>query len=134
MTQRFVAQFVSGMETPTLARHQLDRWLPSSVGEGERGALRLLVSELVTNCVRHARAGDDAPVELSVRLRPDGVRVEVRDSGPGFEPQSEPRPRGADGGYGLFLVERMASRWGVDTRDGTRVWFELELELEPAGA
>ena len=44
----------------------------------------------------------------------------------GFKP-GKPKPRGADGGFGLFLVERMASRWGIDTRDGTRVWFELEL-------
>ncbi|HWT22615.1 MAG TPA: ATP-binding protein [Solirubrobacteraceae bacterium] len=128
MTQRFVARFASGLETPTLARHQLDDWLPASVGEGPRGALRLLVSELVTNCVRHARAGSEAPVELSLRLGDAGVRVEVRDSGPGFRPQARPTPRGADGGYGLFLVERMASRWGVDSEGGTRVWFELEFE------
>jgi serine/threonine-protein kinase RsbW len=127
MTQRFIAHFLSNLETPTLARRQLDRWLPASVGEGERGALRLLVSELVTNCVRHAGSGDGAAVELALRVEPTTIRVEVHDRGMGFEPPATPRPRGADGGYGLFLVERMASRWGVDTRDGTRVWFELDI-------
>ena len=123
----FSARFVSGVETPTLARHQLDRWLPASLGEGDRGALRLLVSELVTNCVRHAKVTGDAPVELAVRVAGGTIRVEVHDGGTGFTAPRTPRPRGADGGYGLYLVERMATRWGVDTRVGTRVWFELDL-------
>ena len=127
MTQRFIAHFLSDLETPTLARRQLDRWLPASVGEHDRGALRLLVSELVTNCVRHGASDGDTAVELALRVAPSSIRVEVHDGGTGFEPPAKPQPRGADGGYGLFLVERMASRWGVDTRDGTRVWFELDL-------
>ena len=131
MTARFQAEFASGLDTPTLARRQLDRWLPSSLEDAHRGALRLLVSELVTNCVRHAEAAADAPVELALQLGPRTIRVEVRDSGRGFVPHAEPTPRGADGGYGLFLVERMASRWGVDTREGTGVWFELDVA--PAG-
>jgi serine/threonine-protein kinase RsbW len=127
VTQGFSAHFVSGMETPTLARRQLDRWLPASVREDERGALRLLVSELVTNCVRYGAPADDASVELAVRVAGRMIRVEVHDGGAGFVPDHA-RPRGAEGGYGLFLVERMASRWGVDTDRGTRVWFELDLE------
>jgi len=123
----FSAQFASSVETPTLARRQLDRWLPAWLGEGERGALRLLVSELVTNCVRHAKASADAPVELAVRVAGRTIRVEVHDGGTGFTPPGHPRPRGSDGGYGLYLVERLASRWGVDTGAGTRVWFELDV-------
>jgi serine/threonine-protein kinase RsbW len=121
------ASFLPGLETPALARRQLDRWLPSSLGDAERGALRLLVSELVTNCVRHAVPRDDEAVELAVQVAAERIRVEVHDAGTGFEPAAAPRPHGADGGYGLFLVERMASRWGVDCEQGTRVWFELDL-------
>jgi hypothetical protein len=52
------------------------------------------------------------------------VRVEVIDSGSGFAP--EPRdPARATGGFGLFLVDTQAARWGVDREGGTRVWFEL---------
>jgi anti-sigma regulatory factor (Ser/Thr protein kinase) len=122
-----VATFLPGIETPALARRQLDRWLPSSLGDAERGALRLLVSELVTNCVRHALPSEDEAVELAVQVAAERIRVEVRDGGPGFEPETTPQPHGADGGYGLFLVERMASRWGVDRERGTSVWFELDL-------
>jgi len=128
MSPAFSACYASGLDTPSVARHELERWLPDSLGESERGALRLLVSELVTNSIRHA-GETEAPVALDVRIDDGTIRVEVGDRGTGFEPKL-PVPRGADegfGGYGLFLVERMASRWGVDTADGTRVWFELDL-------
>jgi anti-sigma regulatory factor (Ser/Thr protein kinase) len=125
VTLSFTARFDPALETPSLARHQLENWLPESLADSHRGALRLLVSELVTNSVRHV-TGSKQPVELAVRIGSRVIRVEVRDGGSGFEP-GKPEPRGAEGGFGLFLVERMASRWGVDTRDGTRVWFELDL-------
>ena len=121
----FSASFAPALETPALARHELDRWLPSSLADSARGVLRLLVSELVTNSVRHV-AGSTRPVELAVRINKSAIRVEVCDGGAGFEPGTL-EPRGADGGFGLFLVERMATRWGIDTQDGTRVWFELEV-------
>jgi anti-sigma regulatory factor (Ser/Thr protein kinase) len=125
MSLSFSASFEPALETPSLARHQLEDWLPESLNDSHRGALRLLVSELVTNSVRHV-TGSKRPVELAVRIGSRTIRVEVRDGGSGFQP-GKPEPRGADGGFGLFLVERMASRWGVDTHDGTRVWFELDL-------
>jgi anti-sigma regulatory factor (Ser/Thr protein kinase) len=125
MTVSFKASFEPALETPALARHELEGWLPDSLGDSHRGALRLLVSELVTNSVRHV-TGSKQPVELAVRIGSRTIRVEVRDGGSGFRP-GKPEPRGAEGGFGLYLVERMASRWGVDTRDGTRVWFELDL-------
>jgi anti-sigma regulatory factor (Ser/Thr protein kinase) len=125
MSLNFSASFEPALETPALARHQLEDWLPESLNDSHRGALRLLVSELVTNSVRHV-PGSGRPVELAVRIGSRTIRVEVRDGGSGFRP-GKPEPRGADGGFGLFLVERLASRWGVDTRDGTRVWFELDL-------
>jgi anti-sigma regulatory factor (Ser/Thr protein kinase) len=128
MTARFSASYASERDTPSVARHELDRWLPDWLQENARGAVRLLVSELVTNSVRHG-ADRDEPVVLDVRIQGQTIHVEVRDHGEGFEPV-RPVPRGAAagfGGYGLYLVERMASRWGVDTRNGTRVWFELDL-------
>jgi anti-sigma regulatory factor (Ser/Thr protein kinase) len=121
----FSASFAPALETPALARHELEAWLPSSLEESARSALRLLVSELVTNSVRHV-SGSKEPVALHVDIRDRSIRVEVHDGGAGFQP-GRPEPRGADGGFGLFLVERMASRWGVEVRDGTRVWFELDV-------
>jgi anti-sigma regulatory factor (Ser/Thr protein kinase) len=85
--------------------------------------LRLLVTELVANSVRHA---DAEAVTLKVVVGPRAVLTEVTDAGPGFDPASTGTPRADHSGWGLFLVERLAKRWGV-TRAGqaTRVWFEL---------
>jgi anti-sigma regulatory factor (Ser/Thr protein kinase) len=88
-----------------------------------RETLRLLVTELVANSIRHADA--DA-VTLRVVIGPSAVRTEVTDSGPGFDPARTGSPRADDTGWGLFLVERLAERWGVATAGhATRVWFEL---------
>jgi serine/threonine-protein kinase RsbW len=83
--------------------------------------VRLLISELVTNALRH---GDgEEPVELHARWG-FNVRVEVTDHGDGFAPT--PRSTTDEpGGYGLFLVGSLADRWGVESDDGTTVWFEL---------
>jgi anti-sigma regulatory factor (Ser/Thr protein kinase) len=88
----------------------------------ERQTLQLLVSELVTNAIRHANCQE--PFELRARWNSE-VRVEVVDHGGGFVP----RPRAGDlaepGGFGLYLVGRLADSWGVETDHTTCVWFVL---------
>ena len=54
------------------------------------------------------------------------IRVEVHDSGPGFEPPEAPPTLYRESGFGLFLVDRIADRWGVSSDGGTTVWFELD--------
>jgi anti-sigma regulatory factor (Ser/Thr protein kinase) len=86
--------------------------------------LRLLVTELVTNGVRHG--SERGPVAMAVRLGDAKVRVEVTDGGRGFSPPAAPMPHDdGSGGWGLQLVDRVASRWGVEVHDATCVWFEL---------
>ena len=90
------------------------------------GDVRLLVSERVTNALRHAGLGERDRITLSVHMRDDAVRVEVSDPGSGFDPATMPAdPQEADG-WGLYLVSTLSDAWGVDTEGGeTRVWFEL---------
>ena len=85
--------------------------------------LRLLVTELVTNSVRHTAADC---VTLRVAVGKSVVLTEVADTGPGFEPECVERAGDQNTGWGLFLVERLAQSWGVK-HDGPskRVWFEL---------
>ena len=85
--------------------------------------MRLLVTELVTNSVKHARAEN---VVLKVLVGRSSVWTEVTDEGPGFDPATTGFPRDDKTGWGLFLVERLAHRWGV-AKEGhnTKVWFEL---------
>jgi anti-sigma regulatory factor (Ser/Thr protein kinase) len=84
----------------------------------------LLVSELVTNAVLHARA----PVDVVVRKGRNAVRVEVFDEGVG-SPQLGFHEIDAVQGRGLGLVQAVAARWGVnEDRDGGKtVWFEINL-------
>jgi serine/threonine-protein kinase RsbW len=104
------------------AREKLVEALSPRLDRDRLETLRLLVSELVTNAVRHGQR--DRPVEVRAWWN-DRVRVEVVDHGHGFAPL--PRSHQADdpGGYGLYLVGTLAGRWGVESDDSTTVWFEL---------
>ena len=61
------------------------------------------------------------------------IRLEVSDPGEGFSADlPKPTARGP-GGWGLFLTERLADRWGVDREGGwTTVWLEVDLDLPGA--
>src|SRR5205823_3520567 len=87
----------------------------------------LLVSELVTNSVRHGGLRPDQEIELIVNTTPENLRVEVAEPGEGFEfdPGSQRRFSGdtPSGGWGLYLVDRLSSAWGVEDNDVTKVWF-----------
>jgi anti-sigma regulatory factor (Ser/Thr protein kinase) len=84
----------------------------------------LLISELVTNSVRHAGLGPDDRIDITADWSGTRLRVQVRDRGRPERPElSVVRPTpGAESGWGLYLVDRLASRWGT-TPDG--YWFEL---------
>jgi anti-sigma regulatory factor (Ser/Thr protein kinase) len=86
--------------------------------------LMLLVSEVVSNAVLHSQAPPDTPIVLTTSVTEDAIHVTVADFGEGFFPQPR-EPGAARGGYGLYLLEKVARRWGVDHVGGTRVWFEL---------
>jgi integral membrane sensor domain MASE1/anti-sigma regulatory factor (Ser/Thr protein kinase) len=97
--------------------------------------LRLLVSEMVTNCVRHARLSPGDPIRLLVEQSDRTLRVEVTDPGRGFNPETAGASREDVGGWGLFLTERLADRWGVDRDEGwTTVWLEMDLVLADPGS
>ncbi len=91
--------------------------------------IRLLVSELVTNGVRHTGQGPTGWVRLVIRLDHDGVRVEVSDPGPGFDEVRLPTIY-QESGWGLYLVEQVSSRWGVERAKGTTVWFEVDCPVK----
>jgi anti-sigma regulatory factor (Ser/Thr protein kinase) len=86
----------------------------------------LLVSELVTNCVVHAGLAPGQDIELRLARRLDTVRIEVRDGGRGFADTLVHGRR--SNGFGLYLVEQLADRWGVVRGDLTCVWFEVDSE------
>lgn len=117
------------LEAVGMARDVISRILRDSVIPPELiDDAQLLTSEIVTNVVRHARLDSTDSLGLSVDVSPDRLRVEVADGGPGFDQASLVEPSAdAMAGWGLFLVGRLADRWGVARDDPNVVWFELNL-------
>jgi serine/threonine-protein kinase RsbW len=115
---------------PGLARQATrDALLSWQLAHLEETAI-LLVSELVTNVVRHACS---RALAMALRLEPEGASllIEIHDSDP-----HEPRPRMPGGlgesGFGFVLVEALAGKWGVrQTATGKAVWVELDAR-QPA--
>lgn len=117
------ATFDQNLASARAARRFMDETLRTWAVEELLDAVNLLVSELVTNAVVHARSEP----EVAVVLTSDALRVEVADRGEG----SAELKAAADfdtSGRGIALVDMMAARWGVDPRadGGKAVWFELE--------
>jgi anti-sigma regulatory factor (Ser/Thr protein kinase) len=113
------------VEAPAIARAAVSgRFQGFALSGSLCYTLALLVSELVSNAVRHSEGSAEAPIVLSATVTNETIRVTVTDAGRGFTPS--PRdPAGTQGGFGLQLLETAAARWGVDSGGPTRVWFEL---------
>jgi anti-sigma regulatory factor (Ser/Thr protein kinase) len=121
-----------GEVAPSLARNALQE-VPRLRGDLDR--LRLMVSELVTNSVRHAHLHRSDEIQLLLLEKPNGIRVEVKNPGDGYEAASKAlanlHPRSADappseGGFGLILVAVLADRLGARRDRGTIIWFEID--------
>lgn len=83
----------------------------------------LLVSELVSNVVRHTKRNE---LTVSAETLGDGTfRVEVAHEGRGFLPQIRQRSKARISGWGLEIVDQLASRWGARSAPHAAVWFEL---------
>jgi two-component sensor histidine kinase len=94
------------------------------LGPDARANVALIVSELVTNTVRHGSSSPDG--ELSVVLRREGDRVsgEVCGHGPEFSWAAHEPELSEPGGLGLLLVDQIADRWGITNNSHVCVWFE----------
>ena len=126
----------SDATAPGLARRALGE-LPPPLGV-DPADLRLMVSELVTNSVRHAQAAPSERIELDIFEMGAGIHVEVRDPGSGYAsvakalgvirvlPRSE--ETSAEGGFGLLVVADLADRCGARWDGGTVTWFELDRD------
>jgi anti-sigma regulatory factor (Ser/Thr protein kinase) len=112
------------VEAPAMARAALTGLFNEfDVSPSEQHTLMLLASEVISNAVQHSPGPAEIPVQLAATVGVEIVQIAVTDAGRGFTPRR--RHPGADGGYGLYLLDKAASRWGIDQVGGTRVWFEF---------
>jgi anti-sigma regulatory factor (Ser/Thr protein kinase) len=106
-------------------------WLASRaaalVDDDGQANLALVISEIVTNAVRHGKPGGE--IRVAATPKDDYLCVQVTDEGSGFVPTPGAMASEPGGGFGLFLVEQLTRRWGM-TRENmrTRVWFEFDYE------
>jgi anti-sigma regulatory factor (Ser/Thr protein kinase) len=113
------------VQAPAIARAAVaGRCAGIELGGSLAHSLALLVSEVVSNAVRHSSGPPDDPIELTTAITDEVIRVTVTDAGEGFTPRPRDPGRTHDG-YGLYLLEKVATRWGVECRGETKVWFEL---------
>ncbi|MEU9608557.1 ATP-binding protein [Streptomyces sp. NPDC048057] len=111
-------------------RKELAGWGLAGIEE----AALIVLSELLTNAVRHASTSPGRQIETrcSVAVEGGAVRIEVHDTGDGWPHVVKPGPE-AVGGRGLWLVEALADGWGVANRmgPGKCVWAELSVPDRP---
>jgi anti-sigma regulatory factor (Ser/Thr protein kinase) len=124
MTMDLELRFPPSARAPAAARKSLSRLgevLEPEVFEN----VRLLVSELVTNSVRHGGLGLRDEVKVRVAADRETVTVEITDPGEGFRSGRDAPNNDPTAGWGLYLVDRIADRWGIADDGFTKVWFEL---------
>ena len=126
MAADFTLELAPEPEATRIARNEVGDRLAQRL-DGRLHDAELLISELIANAIKHGSPDRHGRITLEVTLEPGTVRFEVTDAGRGF--RSSPRPDAQDpaSGWGLYLVDRIADRWGASREAGhTRVWFELD--------
>ena len=119
--------FAGVVQAPASARAALAA-LDSHVGEDQLQSLRLVVTELITNSIRHAGIDARGVIGLNLRVENGLLRCTVSDPGPGFEKPDMVRPhQDRAGGFGLVILESISSSWGVTRDELFRVWFEVPV-------
>jgi anti-sigma regulatory factor (Ser/Thr protein kinase) len=118
-----------GVQAPRHARSVMSSHL-RHIDRTVASDAELIISELVTNSVRHAGVGSDQLVKVHLILLNEHLRITVTDPGCDLEPRLIADDPDALGGHGLRLVEQLSAAWGVgrDAVGATQVWCDLVLD------
>ena len=107
-----------------LARSMASDAVADSLQPTERDSFVLLVSELVSNAIRHAPPEPDGRIVLKLDVDNGTARAAVIDGGRRFDfEQATFDPMTPH--FGLMLVDQLANRWGLSLEGEKAVWFEI---------
>ena len=126
----FQRSFRPELDAAIRARRTLEEDLRDQVDDDLLERSRLVVTEVITNCIQHAELRPAQLIDMHVWVVPEMVRIEITDQGPGFGPVAARRApdKLAAGGWGLWLVDQLTDRWGVDFSHSSRVWLEFDRD------
>ena len=117
-------ELAGGPYAATAARLALDN-LDAELDPVLAQDLRLLVTEAVKNSVQHADVGPEDSIGLKISLGPERGAHRGERRGSRLRARRQPPDEDEVSGWGLFLIDQLADRWGVVHDKGTTVWFEV---------
>jgi len=125
-----------GPASVAVARHRLTTdMLAAGIMEGSVGDAVLVLSELLSNAIRHARPLPGASLQVAWVMDADRIEVAVSDGGGATRPQPAHASLSSLGGRGLGIVEHLSRTWGVRDDDaGFTVWAILPAPRRAAAA
>jgi serine/threonine-protein kinase RsbW len=126
-SRQFEVRLPAVPASPAAARDSIEESLRLTLTPTRLEQIRIVISELVTNAIRHAQMSPTDTIEVLGSIDPTALRVEVLDRGPGFEPRRN-ELGDPDTGWGLYILDHLADRWGTTPNDPSSVWFEMDLD------
>lgn len=123
-----------GTRAPSAARELLCETIGRDVPPALLDTARLLVSEIVTNCVIHGGAGESDVITVTCTAGSSGLVTRISHRGPDFTPPDEEPDLLTPGGLGLVLVDQLSQAWGIDSGDEVSVWFRLGRTPAPVSS
>ena len=110
-----------------LVRHAMaDQLEAAGVGPDERDDAMLVLSELVSNAVKHAAPLPSGEIRVRWEVRDDLLHIEITDGGGGTRPHASVAALSALGGRGLDIVRTVSAQWGVtEGENSVTVWAEV---------
>lgn len=126
MSDRTEWRLSTSLAAPRQARDLVSAAVRARIERQHLSSLLLVVTELVSNAVRHGKPEADGRIGLRLEIEPRVVRIVATDAGTAFEPPRRGTPVN-EPHFGLFLVDALAQRWGVAVDGQKGVWAELDL-------
>ncbi len=118
-------------ESAQKARDSLERFA-EVVPSHKLDDARLAVSEIITNSIRHANLSpENGRIHIHIEVESGLLSGEICDTGDGFDLPPPPTPGAFEGGWGLYLVDAVCERWGVEKGKMFCVWFEIQAASLP---